>query len=426
MPVIASDRAVGTGRSPMNWLTSPSHARWLEGETDRLLGFGRRSALSSGGFGRQTDSGDAQDGPVELWITCRMTHLYALGQLLGRPGCAGMVDHGIAALRDVFADRQYGGWFAQVSGPGEPDDTTKAAYPHAFVVLAASSATVAGRPGAPEVLADALSVQDQRFWDEDAGMVVEEWDREFHTLDGYRGVNANMHTVEAYLSAADVTGDRIWLDRAVRIVERVVHREAAARDWRIPEHYDASWNALPDYNSDLPDDPFRPFGATPGHSLEWARLTVHTRAALAARGDAPPDWMLHDAVLLFDAAVRDGWAVDGTDGIVYTVDWSGEPVVRQRFHWVVAEAIGAVVADPAATGQARFAQWYETFWEYAGRYLLDRERGSWWHELAPDNTVARTVWSGKPDLYHAAQATLIPRLPLAPMIAPAVAAGLLR
>jgi len=36
------------------------------------------------------------------------------------------------------------------------------------------------------------------------------------------------------------------------------------------------------------------------------------------------------------------------------------------------------------------------------------------------------VWSGKADLYHAVQATLIPRLPLTPMIVPAVAAGLLR
>jgi hypothetical protein len=40
--------------------------------------------------------------------------------------------------------------------------------------------------------------------------------------------------------------------------------------------------------------------------------------------------------------------------------------------------------------------------------------------------VARTVWSGKADPYLAVRATLIPRLPLTPMIAPAVAAGLLR
>ena len=36
-------------------------------------------------------------------------------------------------------------------------------------------------------------------------MVVEEWDEAFTTLDAYRGVNANMHTVEALLAAADAT-----------------------------------------------------------------------------------------------------------------------------------------------------------------------------------------------------------------------------
>jgi len=34
------------------------------------------------------------------------------------------------------------------------------------------------------------------------------------------------------------------------------------------------------------------------------------------------------------------------------------------------------------------------------------------------------VWPGKPDLYHAVQATLIPRLPLAPTMATALAKGL--
>ena len=56
-------------------------------------------------------------------------------------------------------------------------------------------------------------------------------------------------------------------------------------------------------------------------------------------------------------------------------------------------------------------------------YLFDRERGSWHHQLDAQNRVIGTVWPGKPDLYHAVQATLIPRLPLAPSMATALAAG---
>jgi sulfoquinovose isomerase len=35
------------------------------------------------------------------------------------------------------------------------------------------------------------------------------------------------------------------------------------------------------------------------------------------------------------------------------------------------------------------------------------------------------VWSGKPDTYHAVQATLLPRLPLAPSLASGIVRGLL-
>ena len=408
----------------MAWLTTPAHARWLEDETDRLLDFGRASVVP-GGFARQDEAGAPVDGPLELWITCRMTHVYAIGHLLGRPGSAAIVDHGLAALTGAFHDDENGGWFAEVERDGTPRDDHKAAYPHAFVVLAASSATAVGRPGARAVLDEALAVSQERFWDDEAGLVVEEWDRTFTTLDGYRGVNANMHTVEAYLAAADVTGDRIWLDRAVRIVERVVHGFAAGNSWRIPEHFDADWVPDLEYNADTPAHPFRPYGATVGHWLEWARLTLHARAALTARGDVAPAWMLDDAVALFDAAVREGWYVDGAPGFVYTVDWEGRPVVRERMHWVAAEAVAAAAALHAATGEARYDDLYTQWWDYIGEHVLDSDGGSWWHELGTDNRVSRTVWLGKADLYHAVQATLVPRLPLTPALAPALAAGLL-
>ncbi|QCB92420.1 AGE family epimerase/isomerase [Cellulomonas shaoxiangyii] len=409
----------------MAWLSTPAHHRWLEAEADRLWEFGHASRLPGGGFARLDDRGRPADGPVELWITCRMTHVYALAHLTGRPGSAALVDHGLAALAGIFHDAENGGWYAEVERDGTPRDDGKAAYPHAFVVLATASATAAGRPGARALLDEALAVQERHFWDDAAGMAVEAWDRTFTDLDTYRGVNANMHTVEAYLTAADVTGDRRWLERAVRVVERVVHGFAAGNDWRIPEHFDDTWTPDLEYNADTPAHPFRPYGATIGHWFEWARLTLHARAALTARGDHPPAWMLDDAVALFDAGVREGWDVDGAPGFVYTVDWEGRPVVRERMHWVAAEAVAATAALAHATGEQRFDDLYTTWWEYIGTHVLDREGGSWWHELGTDNRVSRTVWAGKADLYHAVQATLVPRLPLAPVLAPALAAGLL-
>ena len=405
------------------WLASPAHARWLEAEGDRLLEFGRSAAHPDGGFAWLSDDGSPQlDRPVELWITCRMTHVYSLGHLLGRPGSATLADHGVAALQGRFRDAAHGGWYAQVAADG-PTVTGKTAYEHAFVVLAAASATAAGRPGGRALLDDALEVLLEPFWDDQHGMVVEEWDEGFTRLDGYRGVNANMHSVEALLSAADVLDDASLRARAERIVTRVVHDLARRNSWRIPEHFDADWTPRPEYNVDEPAHPFRPYGATIGHWLEWARLALHLRAGLGA---SAPGWLLEDARELFDAATREGWAVDGADGFVYTVDWSGQPVVRERMHWVAAEATATAAALFAATGERSYVEWYETWWNYVADHLLDREHGSWRHELTPTNQPSSITWAGKPDTYHAFQATLLPRLPLAPTLASALARGLLR
>ena len=400
--------------------TSPAHRRWLEGEGDRLLAFSRASRHPAGGFAWLDDAGRPElERPVELWITCRMTHVFSLGHLLGRPGCGPLVDHGLHALEGQFHDEALGGWYAAVHRDG-PVGRGKSAYPHAFVVLAAASATCAGRPGAAELRDRALDVLLTRFWDDEPGMVVEEWDEAFSTLDPYRGVNANMHTVEALLAAADATGDRGLLDRALRIMTRVVHQLGPAYDWRLPEHFDEQWRPLLDYNVDNPAHPFRPYGATVGHWLEWARLALHLRAAL---GSSAPTWLLDDAIALFDASVREGWAVDGRDGFVYTVDWSGTPVVRERMHWVAAEATATAASLHAATDDPSYDAWYATWWDHLADVFIDRERGSWHHELDVSNRPGGTVWRGKPDTYHALQATLIPRLPLAPTLAAALREG---
>lgn len=407
----------------MNWLTNHAHHRWLEAETDRLLWFGEASADPLGGFGWLGEDGTRDAGhDVELWITCRMTHSFALATMMGRPGAASLVDHGLDALAGRLHDDDNGGWFAAV-GPDGPTKTAKEAYGHAFVILAAASATAAERPGAAELLDEALATHAEHFWDEDAGMSRESFAADWTDEEDYRGINANMHTVEAYLAAADVTGDRIWLDRALRIAERAVHHFAANNEWRIPEHFTSDWEPLLDYNIDAPAHPFRPYGATIGHAFEWARLTLQLGAALELRGTAAPEWIVPDARDLYDTAVSEGWDVDGAPGFVYTIDWEGRPVVRERMHWVSAEAIGAAAVLWQSTKIHAYADQYAQWWEYVARFHLDHDGGSWWHELGTDNRVSRTVWEGKADIYHAVQATLIPRLPIAPALAAAVAAG---
>lgn len=144
---------------------------------------------------------------------------------------------------------------------------------------------------------------------------------------------------------------------------------------------------LLDYNADIPADPFRPYGATVGHWLESARLLVHLHFGLSD----PPAWLLDDAQALFATAVDQGWAVDGAQGLVDTVDWDGRPVVRQRMHWVLAEGLAAAPVLARCTAESSYRDWEER-WAYADRFLIDLERGGWQQELDEQNRLAATVW----------------------------------
>ncbi|MFC3995658.1 AGE family epimerase/isomerase [Nocardiopsis sediminis] len=401
------------------WVDLPVHRAWLHREELRLTDFGAAAALPGGGFGWLDGNGRRTADPaVHTWITARMTHVYSLAHLRGVPGAGPLADNGLAALTGRLHDEEHGGWFSRIStAEGVPAGTGKNAYDHAFVILAAASATAAGRTYAEPLLADALDVVGRHFFDAGTGLSVEGYDRDWSSCEDYRGANSNMHLVEAFLAAADATGDTVWRDRALGIAEQLIHRITADNGWRLPEHFSAGWEPVLDYNRDHPADPFRPFGSTVGHWMEWARLLVALDASLGA---AAPGWLVEDAERLFSLAVGHGWSVDGAPGFVYTLDWDDRPVVRERMHWVPAEALMAAAALHRRTGDALYEEWYRTLWDYVRRYLIDTDQGSWHHELAPDNTPSATVWQGKPDLYHAYQAVLLPLLPAAPAAASAL------
>ena len=402
-------------------------AAYRTGQRAGLLRFAAGSRHPAG-FGHLDDEGGLDPaGGAELYITCRMTHVFAMGLLGGEtpaPGgpdaaaLRGLVEHGVDALLEgPLHDRENGGWFARVNPDGSVAPLKEASGPGA-VGGAARCAAGAGmdRPG--ELLAGGGAVQSDRFWDEAAGLVVEEWDPAWTELSPYRGLNSNMHTVECYLAAGDVTGDRLWYQRAGRMAARVVGW-ASGNGWRIPEHFTADWEPQLEYNRDQPAHPFRPYGATVGHGLEWARLLVQTDASL---GDEAPAGLRAAGIALADRAIADGWHADGADGFVYTTDWEGRPIVRARMHWVLCEAVATSAVLGQVTGDPRHASDLQRWWDYADRYLVDRERGSWYNELGPENQPQSLTWSGKPDAYHTYQALWIQDLPTVPSFASALRA----
>lgn len=396
---------------------------FLEKVRNTLFSFGHRFPSPGGGAYYLGDDGTPwTDRNRETWITSRMAHVYSLGCFLGHEGSEELADAALHGLMDgELHDKEHGGWYAGRNADGDILPT-KQCYAHAFVILAASSGVLAGRSGAKELLDDALAIYDKFFWNEEEGLSCDLWNTEFTEMDSYRGLNANMHTVEAFLATADVTGDEKYRVRAGRIIKTVLVW-AENNKWRIPEHYSSDWVADLDANKEKPDDPFKPYGATPGHGIEWARLIVQWATSTFKEDKEGAALFVKASENLFNQAITDAWNADGAPGICYTTDWEGNPVVHDRMHWTLCEAINTSACLYRVTGNSAYAERYAEFMQYLDEKVLDHVNGSWFHQLDRNNVLLTTVWPGKSDLYHAMQATLIPYYAADLSIAPAVKSG---
>ena len=158
-----------------------------------------------------------------------MAHVYSIGSMFSEKKWAALADRAMAGLTGELRDKKNGGWYAGLTKDGKSTEG-KQCYAHAFVILAASSALLAKRQGAGELLQEALDVYDLYFCDETEGLSRDTWNTEFTVLDDYRGLNANMHTVEAFLAVADAIQDERYRIRAGRIIDRVITSRVDAEE----------------------------------------------------------------------------------------------------------------------------------------------------------------------------------------------------
>ena len=393
-----------TNSSP--WPSRPFHRQYLMRQANNLFDFFEAASINPrGGFHELDDDGHplSEDNATrQIHVTTRMVHCATIGSLIGRPGSDEIVDHGMRHVWEKHRDARLGGYVWGLDDNGVTNGS-KQAYGHAFVLLAASSAKLVGHPLADQVIADVTQVIEARFWDDKRGAVHDEYTQDWSRLLPYRGQNANMHMTEALMAAYEATGVRDYLNKAERIAELIILKNAVPLGHRVAEHFDENWVLDRHYEG---NEMFRPSGTTPGHWLEWSRLLYQ----LWVLGEKRHSWMTSAARELFHQSVELGWdKVHG--GFFYTLDWDNRPLLREKLWWPVAEAIGAAAYISTFDTHDYFQAWYRRLWDYAENHVIDHERGGWFSELKEDLTPTSRLFVGKPDIYHALQACLIPLYP---------------
>lgn len=379
---------------------TPMHRTWLAENTKHQFDFFRASMGPKPGFHVLDYDGAPLNSTIqELHTTTRLTHSFALGKLFGVAGCDDIIDKGMSYIWHHHRDTDYGGYLWALDGNLVHNDR-KLAYGHAFVLLAASSAKIAGHPDADRLIDDVSTVLDVRFWEEERGLFADEWTRDWSLLSTYRGMNANMHAVEALLTAFEATGRETYLSKAGRILDFFVHKIGAKENWRLPEHYTVGWQIDRYYAG---DPMFKPAGTTPGHSFELSRLLLQYWD-LSGR---PDDLSRETAWKLIKTALSDAWDTEN-GGLFYTINFDGTPASRSRYWWPVTEAIGALASFLKLEETQERHMWYSRLWRFSEAHFIDRDKGGWFPEINAFGKPENIQFVGKPDIYHSIQATLFP------------------
>lgn len=375
-------------------------------DVERLIDFARNSAHTTTGFGHLDANGvvDPSISPSVL-ITARMTFSFSIASELGLEGCDELASRGVKSLAEDFFDAKNGGFRSVPLGHDGAE--VKSAYDTSFVLLAASTAHSIGVSGADKVAEQAIKVLFDRFWREDLGIFANSFNEDFSSAEPYLGANANMHAVEALIAASNAMADSSLMERALEIIDFMVNKQARSMEWMMPEHFDSHGAQDRDFNAQTPAHEFRPYGVTIGHLFEWSRLLLELRHS----GIAGSEWIPEAATSLYEKAKDVGWAADGNEGFVYTLDWDAQTIVGERMMWVVAEAISAAAqmdqSNLSATAKSDVSDWTA----HLTQLFLDTEKGSWHHQLNAEGAPSSTISKGKPDAYHLLHALLIPQLP---------------
>lgn len=389
------------------WSGRPYHRKWLLDQADGLFDFFQTAAINpKGGFYDLARDGTplTTDNPVRgIHASARMVHCYAIGDLLGRPGAADVVDHGMRYLWRKHRDEKNGGYVWQLNDDGVADGS-KQGYGHAFVLLAASSAKTVGHPLADRMLEDITEVLETKFWEERHGAIAEEFSQDWQPVPGYRGQNSNMHLTEALMAAFEATGEQHYLDKATRIADLIINRRAREEAFRVAEHFDEEW--VVDRNYYHPNEMFRPAGTTPGHWLEWARLVLQFWVLTGKQHD----WMPEAASGLFYQSMLLGWDRK-KGGFYYTLDWDNVPAKTFKLWWPLCEAAGAAHYLNQHQGRDLNEENYRKIWNFIANHTIDKQFGGWHEEMTEDLVPSNSLFPGKGDIYHALQACLIPLFP---------------
>ena len=361
----------------------------------RILPFWERHSVDKdhGGFITHLarDGSVTDDSTKYLVMQARMIYCFATGAALGGPPqWANIARQGAGFFLQRFRDLDHDGWFWSVSRQGEPVNTDKRTYGHAFAIYALAEY---GRTGSDtRALASAnhtWSLISDRLWDAEHQGVFEACDRSWKPMNRGHSMGTHLHVLEALLALNDATGGNRRWSHIRAICDLIVTRMVEPRHHCALEKFHPDWTQDTEASRGLVDY---------GHNLESAWLLLRV-------DELEPTPLYREVAHGFlDYVMRFG--LDTTYGGIFSHGpLAAPPTVRTKVWWVQTEALVAFLFGYRVFRDERYWHAFRNVVGFCMRCLHDPEHGEWYHSAeengAPRDTTKGSTWKAA---YHITQA----------------------
>lgn len=294
----------------------------------------------------------------------RLVYAFAAGhEFFPDAGYLATAKRSASYLLTRFHDKLHGGFVHTVNAEGLPQDTTKRADGHTFVLLAlAELYRLSGDARYREAAQQAWSDIERGFTDP-AGGLYNECSRELQPLPTARTQAPVMRMFEALLALHAASGDMLAENGARRLGDLVTAKllqSQADGGAFVPEAYDENWKPLPT----------REAGGYVelGHQFAWSHLLAKGASVSPAYAQAG------ERVLTY--ALATGY--DEVDGGCGTRAFPDERKTDARKGWwQQAECLHALLVAAQASGRNDLWRRYEQTQALIKRQLIDSEHGGW-------------------------------------------------
>lgn len=380
-----------------------------------------------GGYFSDFDYGWNVDGRQQKMIVTQARHVWSTANAAmfygDRKDLLAYGKHGVAFLRDVMWDKEYGGFYDLVTRRGEPIEEhgviVKRAYGNAFAIYGlAAYAHATGDTAALHLAQRAFAWLDAHSYDPVHGGYYQFLSREGIPMrQGFGGdppkdQNSSIHILEALTELSHVWPSPLVQERLAAML-RLVRDTITGPKPYMTLFFDEAWHPVSfrDASAEERERNYEYDHVSFGHDVETAYLMLEASEALGEHNDTVT---LQTGKRMVDHAIAYGWDKERGgiyDGGYYFKGNTTPSIVRNtKEWWGQVEAMNSFLLmamefphDPQ--------DYYGKFlrqWEYCTKYLLDHEHGGWYWggiDIVPRNATLpkATIWKAD---YHTSRSLI--------------------